>query len=286
MLAAPAAAGDAALDPGRVGWSALEFSASKLLLSARAEVTARIVPAAAVTGQLVATPAGEPLRPGREVLEMSYQASGFGRSSTTTLWADPGTGAMLQQVALDTSGRLRERTYRYTDIGAYHYTRRPADHREESRPPTAWTDLSEGMRAYSAGAAGQSVTAATVLLWLVAAADLSRSGDRLEVLAFSRRHVNRVTIEVTGYRTASIDFTEQRPADKPRRRRGKVEAIALRLNGKPLDASADDEPFELLGLQGDLELLLDPSTRAPLQLRGRVRIAGDVTVRLRRAALR
>lgn len=286
MLAAPAAAGDAALDPERVRWSALEFSASKLLLSAKAEVTARVVPAAAVTGRLLATPAGEAVRPAHDVLEMTYRASGFGRASTTTLWADPGTGAMLQQVTLDTSGRLRERTYRFTDSGAYHYTRRPADRREDALAPATWTDLSEGMRAYPDEVAGQPVTGATVLLWLAAAADLAHSGDRLEVLAFSRRRVSRVTLEVTGYRAASIDFTEQRPADQPRRRRGKVEAIALRINGRPADAAADDEPFELLGLQGDLELLLDAATRTPLQLRGRVRIAGDVTVRLRRAILR
>jgi hypothetical protein len=193
---------------------------------------------------------------------------------------------MLQQVTLDTSGRLRERTYRFTDIGAYHYTRRPAERREEALPPTTWTDLSEGMRPFPEDVGGQPVTAPTLLLWLAAAADLSRRGDQLEVLAFSRRHVNRVTIEVTGYRAASIDFTEQRPADQPRRRRGKVQAIALRINGSPVDAAAEEEPFELLGLQGDLELLLDPATRTPLQLRGQVRIAGDVTVRLRTATLR
>jgi hypothetical protein len=286
LLAGPAAAGDALFDPGRVRWTALEFDASKLLMSARAEVTARIVPAGAVAGQLVTTPAGAALLPAHDVLEMTYRTSGLGRASTATLWANPGTGAMLQQVTLDTSGRLRERTYRFTDIGAYHYTRRPAERREEALPPATWTELSEGMRTYPEDVGGQPVTAPTVLLWLAAAADLSRRGDQLEVMAFSRRHVNRVTIEVTGTRTVSVDFTEQRAAEEPRRRRGNMQAIALRINGSPTDATAEDEPFELLGLQGDLELLLDPATRAPLQLRGRVRIAGDVTVRLRKATLR
>ena len=42
--------------------------------------------------------------------------------------------------------------------------------------------------------------------------------------------------------------------------------------------------LELLGLRGRLELLLDPATRAPLELSGDVKIVGTVTLRL--AALR
>ena len=44
--------------------------------------------------------------------------------------------------------------------------------------------------------------------------------------------------------------------------------------------------FELLGLQGDLELLLEPVARIPVQLSGTVKIAGQVTIRLQEATLR
>ena len=46
----------------------------------------------------------------------------------------------------------------------------------------------------------------------------------------------------------------------------------------------EDDDLELLGLHGRLELLLDPATRAPLELSGDVKIVGTVTLRL--AALR
>jgi hypothetical protein len=273
-------------DPARARWVSLEFTASKLFMSGRAGVKAEIVPVASVSGRLLEVPSGRAVVPGPEVLVMTYTASGLGRDSLTTLYADPLTGATLQRTQLDSGSRQRQRTYRFADVGAYHYTRWPASEAEQSLPPERWTERSEGLRPYPAAAIGQPVTEATVLLWLAAAAPLEAAGDRIEVLTFSRRNVHRVTLEVTGTRRLDVDFEERSPAGY-RRRRGQMQALQLRMRGAPLEAPAgDDEQFELLGLHGDLELALDPQSRAPLELRGRVKIAGQVTVRLRRAVLR
>ena len=49
----------------------------------------------------------------------------------------------------------------------------------------------------------------------------------------------------------------------------------------------EDEDFELLGLRGDLELLLDPADAGPRwNCAATSKIAGQVTVHLRRAVLR
>jgi hypothetical protein len=274
-------------DHDRIRWTQLEFSASKFLMSATARVEARVRPAREIASQLMTTPAGQPVAPGADVLEMIYAAGGFGRESLTTLWADPVGGATLQRNQLDQGGRERQRTYRFTDIGAYHYTRWPATSREESLGPEQWTERTEGMRPYSEGAAGKPVTEATVLLWMVGAADLQKAGDRLEAFTFSRKRVNRVLAEVIGNRAVTVDFREKDAAGGEQRRRGQVNALRLRIRGSPLTPSNDDdEQFELLGLSGDLDVLLDPQTRAPLELHGRIKIAGPVTVRLRRAVLR
>jgi hypothetical protein len=290
LIFAQAAAGSAALaaatlDRERPRWAALDLGASKLLMSASARVEARIRPAADFAGELRPTPVGRPVAAGPQVLEMVYAASGLGRESLTTLWADPATGATLQSMQRDAGSRERYRIYRFTDAGSYHYTRWPATHAEEGLPPAQWTRAEEGMREWPVGAHGQPVTEATALLWMAAAADLSQAGDRLETLTFSRRHVNRVTIEVTGRQATKVDFVEQAQAGS-RRRRGSVEAIVLRMRSSPVEAGADAEEFELLGLRGDLELRLDPQTRAPIELRGRVKVAGALTIRLKRLILR
>lgn len=267
-------------------WSQLEFVASKFFMTGRAEVELRRLPVAEVAPALLATPEGRPVQPGSEVLELVYRASGFGRESLTTLWADPVSGATLQRTELDSGSRQRWRSYRFTDIGAYHFSRWPATDAEKPLPPERWTERTQGLRAYPAAAVGQAVTEPTMLLWLAAAGDYQRAGDRGEVLTFSRKRVNRVTIEVTGRRAVRVDF-EERSATGSRQRKDSVDAIVMRIRGQPIDAGADgDEDFELLGLRGDLELLVDPVARLPLQLSGNVKIAGHVTARLRRARLR
>lgn len=283
--AAPAAPASGTYDPARPHWSALEFSASKLLMSADASITARLLPQAQVAAKLASPPVGTPVPAGPEVLEMVYRASGMGRDSVTALYNDPLSGATLQRTQLDGGHRQRQRTYRFTDVGAYHFTRWPATTEEQGLDPESWTRREQGLRRYPPGAVGQPVAEPTALLWLAAAAPLASPGERVEILTFSRRGVNRVVIEVTGRRATRVDYEEVAP-DGKQRRRGRVDALHLRIRGAPLDPATADDDFELLGLRGDLDLLLDPDTGVPLELRGRVKVVGQLSVRLRRAVLR
>jgi hypothetical protein len=64
-------------------------------------------------------------------------------------------------------------------------------------------------------------------------------------------------------------------------RAGRVQALRLSLQGVPVPGgNPEDDDLELLGLRGRLELLLDPESRAPLQLSGNVKVVGTVTLRL------
>lgn len=97
---------------------------------------------------------------------------------------------------------------------------------------------------------------------------------------FRRRDTQTVHIEVLTPRTIEVDYLEQSRGGSVRRV-GKVEALRLSLVGLPLPgASEDEDELELLGLRGKLELLLDPITRAPLQLSGQVKVLGTLTLRL------
>lgn len=279
------AAGAAALDAERPRWSTLEFSATKFMLSASTRIEVRHLPAAALGAELRTPPRGHAVKPPATVTEVSYASRGAGHESLTRLWVDPADGAALQRMQSDRGSRRRERTWRFTDIGAWHYTRWPATKSEENLPPQQWTRIEEGLRAYPQAAVGQRITDTSALLWMIAAADLSRPGDRFETLTLAHRDVSRVRVEVTGRRSVSVDFREE-AAGKIRTRRGNIDALVLRLSASSLDETADPGDFELLGLHGNLELLLDPQTRAVLELRGRAKIVGQITVRLTGLVLR
>jgi len=269
------------LDPARVGWSEIRMTASKLFLTAEARLTLRTVAGTAVQPDLLAVPTGPftPLLPGAEVLEVLYDARGAGRVSRLTLLMDPRSGAAFQRTQHDQQGKQRFRTYRFGTEGAYHRTFWPADASEKSLPPARWTETSEGLRAYPEPPGRRPVVEPTGLLYAVAAAALDEPGDTVDLLIFRRRDTQVVRVEVLPPREVSVQYDELW-AKGAVQRTGQVRPLRLALQGLPVPGADPDEEMELLGLRGRLELLLDPATRAPLQLSGNVKIVGTVTFRL------
>jgi len=286
-LAAPAAPAPAAavLDDARVGWAEIRMTATKLFLTATAGVSLRTVPGPSVLADLRPFPEGGGVAPGPEVIELVYEAAGMGRRSRATLLMDPVSGAAIQNVIQDLEGKQRFRVYRYGDRGAYHRTRWPVNATESGKEPAQWSRATEGLRVYARLPDGRPVVDTTGLLYIVSAAALDRVGDQLEVLVFQRRNVQAVLIRVEPPRPVQVDYEELWPQGGITRR-GPVEPILLSLRGLPAPgATAPDTPregegLELLGLHGNLQVALDPATRAPLQITGKVKVLGDVTLRL------
>jgi hypothetical protein len=118
------------------------------------------------------------------------------------------------------------------------------------------------------------------LLYAIAAASLDKLGDTADMLVFRRRDTQTVRITVLPSRELSVSYDEVWPTGTIRQN-GKVKPLRLSLRGLPVPGGdPEDDDLELLGLRGQLELLLDPATRAPLQLSGDVKILGKVTLRL------
>ena len=288
LARSPAWAAARDFDVARVGWSEVHMTASVLFLTAQARLSLRIVPGSSVTPDLLSLPPGvlTPLVPGAEVLELLYEASGAGRKSRLTLLMDPVSGAALQSTVHDLEGNLRLRTYRFGTEGAFQRTRSPADESENGLLPARWTNISEDLRAYPIAPGQQAVIESTGLLYAIAAAGLNKPGDTLELLVFRRRDTQLVHIEVLPAVEIDVHYDELWPKGAVQRS-GKLLPIRLTLQGLPVPGStADDDDLEVLGLRGKLELLLDPATRAPLELSGNIRVLGVVTLRLAAVRLR
>jgi len=281
-----ASAADAArtttLDPARVGWSEIRMTASKFFLTAESRLALRTVAGSTVTPDLLVVGHEHftPLTPGPEVLELVYDTRGAGRKSRLTLLMDPVSGAAFQRVQHDQDKKPRFRTYRFGVEGAYHRTFWPATASEQSLQPKAWTRTTEGLRAYPVPPGKHTVVEPTGLLYAIAAASLDKPGDTADILVFRRRDTQMIRITVLPSREVSVSYDEVWPAGTVPRS-GKVRPLRFSLQGLPVPGGdPDDDDLELLGLRGKLELLLDPATRAPLELSGDVKILGRVTLRL------
>lgn len=273
------------LDPARVGWSEIRMTATKLFLSAEAHLTLRTVPDTSMRSELLPIPGVPAIAPGAEVLKLVYDASGLGRRSRLSLYMDPVNGAAIQGVHHDLEGKHRYRVWRYGATGAYQRTRWPVNEAEESLPPARWSKTSESLRAYPVDPAGRPVLESTGLLYAIAAAALDHPGDQVELLVFRRRDTQIVHVEVMTPRAVSVNYSEVWPSGTVQRR-GQVTALRLAIRGLPVvDAAGQagknkDDDFELLGLRGNIELVLDAETRTPLLLSGSAPVFGKVTLRL------
>ena len=276
-------------DPSRLKWSELSYRASKLGLTATSDLEVSTLPAAAVTTMLAEPSEGEPIDArGQSTLQIELVSSMIKRENTLRMFLDPGDAAALQRSELQLARKEKNnrfRRLRYTLRGVDSLTRRPAAG-EAEEPHERWSDSSQWYSSFPDSLVdGTRPTEPTALLYVMGVAELASPGDRTEALVFTRGHVMEVEVSVAGRETVRVDYEEVSPAGA-RRVEGRVEALELFLDGQPLDPQTAERDFEFLGMRGDVRVYLDPETRAPLQVSGRIKHAGKANVKLRRVVLR
>lgn len=277
---APAAA-DPTFSPGLVRWQRVDMTASKLLVSMEAVIEQAALDLPSVQARLV-TPMSPP--ESREVgypLALAFVTDGLGRRNEVELLIDGSDGGAIQRTALRRGGSPKYRIYRFEDERILRLTRRP-DAGEEDSPPASWTRLSEESHAYPSPGSRPLVTEASALIYLAAASDLSHPGDRVDILALASGEFHRVSLVAREPVETRVDYRIIR-GEGSSREKGRTRATRIAILARPLHGDNGDE-FELLGLR-DLELLVDPVSRVPLELKGKVDFFGRVRFRLDRVTM-
>lgn len=271
----------ASLRPERVGWTSARLEAHKLFVTATTAAEWSIGDAGGLAGRLLASPQGTAIQAGPRVLELRYRAELPGIRSATTLWMDPETGNSLQYEIRDSGKRTRERVVRFTDAGAFQRTRRPRAG-EEAANPAKWTDESSGFWPYAERLPGTTVLDSLSLLYFIAAADLTQTGDEVDVLIFQSRELVRVGLAVDRQDRITVNYRAE-GTEGVRTCKGPAPALRIRLTVRPYGAGKTD--FDFLGLKSDIVVYVEPSSRLPLRIEGQAAIVGKVTSNLKRARL-
>ena len=262
-------------DRARLGWDRTELSASKFFVSMRVTMALGQDPG---HGDGIGLRALDPSGPGAgdaSGLGIRYVTDGLGRNSNVELVIDPVSGAAKRRTSLESGSRNKYRQYLLGDETVQRLTRRPQDG-EETRPATEWSRVSEEQIDYP-GAARGVVTEAGALIYLIAASHLEQPGDSFEILTLASDEFHWVEATVTGLDAINLDYKERSDAGS-KRRTVREKAIRIVLSSRPV-LPGDDDRFELLGLR-DIELFIDTSSRALLQLRGKVDYFGRITFSL------
>ena len=92
-------------------------------------------------------------------------------------------------------------------------------------------------------------------------------------------------LEVAEVVAAGAGYRERSPSgDESIRQPG--ELLRIRIDARSLEEPGVRDGLDFLGLEGDIEMFLERSTRVPVEVRGRVPFFGELRVLLRSATLR
>lgn len=272
------------LDPERVHWSLVTMKAKKLGFSTSSDIAFSLIPVAEGKKDfLEADPKGVYPEPAGDRLALMKVTSGFlGRDSDTRFWFAPESALVYQRELLEVGKRNRYKAYRFTQDGAWEYRKNPIQG-EENKPPEAWTNIRSELDSYPGWPADKPVTESAGLFYIVSASSLEKAGDRVEAHVVSKENVYAIDIEVVGTEDLKVDYSRKRggKADKVK---GSVKALHLTMTPIPPEG-ADPKNFQLLGLEGDVDLWIDIKDRYPLQVEGKVPVAGNVKIRLQSVEL-
>ena len=273
LLAWPAAAADAP------PWQRLEFQARKLFLSAEAAV--EFDPAAALPADDRC--GGEPPMPGAAA-RIRIESTMFGRRSESSLWFGPDSLKAHLRVQEERGGRNRYKLYAFCR-GSVEAERATPNPGEAALPVAEWTHRYPLHHPVPGGLEAP-LSEPSALLHLVGRLAVLPAAGGGEgpwtVPMFSNRQVLAVRIERAPETEAAAPAFSVAGGPAP----AQVTLVRFALTPEAVGPDGSAEDFELLGLEGAIEIVVARELQAPVSISGRLPPAGRVTVTLRHVKLR
>ncbi len=270
-------------------WQRLEFTASKLFLTATTQVELRWVSRSEAEAAWLASPDldrahGAVLQPGpHPLLALSLDTAFAGRHTTSTTWFDSGQGTVFQSQRQRSGRKAYQKTYRFTTAGTFSLRQAPADQGQAALEPNAWTQRHTEFYPHPTGLSECAVISepAVLLYWITA--HLPRENQPVSFCTYSNKTVQVLTLTATAAPPMDVDYTLRRNGQRVSRRAA-VPVWKVLVEPKPTSNEAK-EAFEFLGLEGAVEIQVERENRLPVQISGRIPKLGTVLIGLKAAIL-
>lgn len=260
---------------GGLAWERLVFEDANAITRVRTTIDVRTISAAEAQRALIPAPGGDGLPAGGDgAIELSADIEAENRIVADKawrgrVWLRP-DGTALQRIRDKRAPDLNRRIYRFTPAGVFRIRAQPEGASERGAAPEAWTDVTEKAFAYGAAAAGcPRVSDPAALLYLLSRAVPAPGRAPRAECVFNKKSLYRVAIQAAGGETVSAAHLDERGGEA-RPGAGSRRALRLQIVARPMGTPESDDVFEFLGIEGDVELLLEEATGLPLRIRGRV----------------
>lgn len=261
-------------------WSCLDFRAEQLMFKGTTRICAKKTRAEEMREWLPASDPKEPPlpqpAPGARLMKMTVKADLAGRLTEEEVYFEPESGRTLQRTRVKLGSDPYRKSYRFGEAGLDWTRSAPRSREETERAEPAWSKIENHSAPYPAGSLCKVYSEPVLLLYLLAAHDWN-SGKNLEFCMFAGKKWNRIEAISQGMRAFPARYEKNGQPGQA------SEARAIVLKAGKASPEEDEDPFELMGLRGDLLIFLDPQSGLPLAIQGEMPWLGQVTVRLEKA---
>jgi hypothetical protein len=281
------------LDSDQVFWSSLSFQAKRAVVDVKVDV--RLAPFSTAEFRSIwrTSPQSVPLPSlGQAVYTINVnRVIDHIFSSPVTLsnqvLFEPIQAASFYRVRLRHGKDSVKRTYWFSREGVHRLRIKPSTKGEASGDPAKWTDVRTSFYPYDLTQLGcPQVTDPMLLIYLLSAAHMDKSGDSLSLCVFGKQQLHHLRMRVEGLHTLEVDYSENREEGKVQKV-GKVDGLRVTLETQSLHSDLKDaENFSFLGFHKDITIDIDPELRIPLQVSGRIPTIGAVALKLNKVSMR
>ncbi len=205
---------------------------------------------------------------------LQVEESIAGNRAQETQLMTPGSGCLLQRSRLTSGKNTRLKEYRYAAEKLVRIRREPDSARD--LPSAQWPVSSRRDISYPALEEGAVLTSMPALL-LAAGSVVEAPGHAATVYVHGDFNFYRVRLSVVGEEQVEVDYSL---GGGLQRMQGERTAIVVGLQVDPVGTPRGDPEFSLLGLGGQVSILLDEQSRLPLQVRGRAPRIGETYINL------
>jgi len=281
------------LDAGRVPWTRLSYQAKTFWVEVITQIRLESMSATEVEASLLSSPRGVPLKassPKSYKIDLEMFVDSIFHSPikvVNQVWFNPHDATALGRIRLKRGEDDFKKVYRFTKQGVFRHRREPKDQQETPQNPENWTDVKDTFYSYNLAKLGcPNVSERLVLVYIVSAAEILKSDKPLTLCIFGKRQLHHARLRPLGLQSLKIDFVEKKQ-QATIRRQGKIDAFKIALETQPLESDLEEmEKFSFLGFHEDIVIFIDPVSKLPIQVSGKIPKVGNSTLKLKEVQLR
>lgn len=280
-------------DPKRVPWTDLTFEAKNFWVGVSNSVELISLPAAEVEALLLPSPKGAPIKPATpQVYQMTINTIIDPKfrspvSIYNRIWFNPTDAFALGRISLRRGEDDYKKIYRFTDRGVFRHQLEPRNKNEAALDPEKWMNIKDSFYPYDMTKlrCGE-VSEPSLLIYILAAAEISDMNNSFALCAFGKRQLHRVKLKQEGTYPLNVSFFDK-TRQNITRKEGRINTVKIAMNAEAMESDLNEvENFSFLGLHEDIVIYFDPATRLPIQVSGIIPTIGNAHLKLTEVRLR